>query len=275
MKDRRDRRRAERKWRASKFGSDFEQFKARRNYALYEMNDSRRAYYKKYIDNNSPDQGRLFRVSKPLLNLQADKALPPHTDARVLANELGQYFVHKITAIRAKLDADDRTATSGALSLSTSSPSRSYVEFSDFTPFSEASVRRIAASSTKTCPFDPLPPSILIFCLDELIPVITKIVNLSLVSGVFAEDWKNALVHPFLKKARFQPINKKLRRVRNLQFTSKITEKSVALQMQGHVIANGLFSDLQSAYRQNHITETALLKVKNHLLLNMDKGYVT
>lgn len=114
MKDRRERRRAERKWRASKFGSDFEHFKARRNYALYEMNDSRLAYYKKYIDNNSPDQGRLFRVSKPLLNLQADKALPPHTDARVLANELGQYFVHKITAIRAELDADDRTATSGA-----------------------------------------------------------------------------------------------------------------------------------------------------------------
>ena len=51
---------------------------------------------------------------------------------------------------------------------------------------------------------------------------ITKIVNLSLESGVFAKDWKNALVHPLVKKAGLPPINKNLRPVSNLQFTSKI-----------------------------------------------------
>ena len=59
------------------------------------------------------------------------------------------------------------------------------------------------------------------------------------------------------------------------QFTSKITEKSVAIQMQDHMVANSLFPDLQSTYRRNYSTETALLKVKNDLLLNMDKGHVT
>ena len=74
-------------------------------------------------------------------------------------------------------------------------------EFSEFSPLSEESVRRIAASCAKSCALDPLPSSILTFCLDELLPVIRNIVNLSLESGVFAEDWKNALVHPLLKKA--------------------------------------------------------------------------
>ena len=103
MKARRDRRSAERRWRATELDSDLSLFKARRNYTLHIMNVSRRTYEKQYIDDNSSDQGKLFRASKHLLNLQADKVLPPHTNALVLANEMGDYFVHEITAIRSKL----------------------------------------------------------------------------------------------------------------------------------------------------------------------------
>ena len=39
--------------------------------------------------------------------------------------------------------------------------------------------------------------------------------------------------------------------------------------------SNGLYPDLQSAYVKNHRTETALLKVKNDILMNMNKGHVT
>ena len=72
----------------------------------------------------------------------------------------------------------------------------------------------------KVVRLDSLPSSILTFCLDELLlPVIRKIVNLSLESGVFAEDWKNALVHTLLKKAGLKPIIKNFRPVSNLQVT--------------------------------------------------------
>ena len=39
--------------------------------------------------------------------------------------------------------------------------------------------------------------------------------------------------------------------------------------------SNSLFPVLQSAYRQYHNTETALLKVKNDILINMNKQHVT
>ena len=41
------------------------------------------------------------------------------------------------------------------------------------------------------------------------------------------------------------------------------------------MLVNGLFPELQSAYSQHHSTETALLKVKNDLLMAMNKGQVT
>ena len=46
-------------------------------------------------------------------------------------------------------------------------------------------------------------------------------------------------------------------------------------QIQSHMIKNNLFPQLQSAYRSHHSTKTALLKEKNDLLMNMNKGHVS
>jgi len=41
------------------------------------------------------------------------------------------------------------------------------------------------------------------------------------------------------------------------------------------MLTNGLFPEMQGAYREHLSTETALLKVKNDILMNMDMGHVT
>ena len=61
------------------------------------------------------------------------------------------------------------------------------------------------------------------------------------------------------------------RPVSNLQFLSKLTEKAVAQQ----AVTHGLLPVLQSAYRPLHSIETALLRVRNDILLNMNKQQVT
>ena len=212
-------------------------------------------YYKELIDENSSDQSKLFRASKSLLNLQADKSLPPHCDASVLANEMVEYFIHKIVATRSKLAGDTVSPAVTERAPHGSSSSGDLVTLS--VSVSEA-LRKMAVASMKTCTLDPLPSSILSVCIEELLPVISRMVNVSLENGYFADDWKRAVVHLLLKKSGLQLINKNFRPVCNLQFTSKLTEKAVALQLQEHMLVNGLFPELQSAYRQHHSTETSV-----------------
>ena len=80
---------------------------------------------------------------------------------------------------------------------------------------------------------------------------------------------------PTLKKCGSDLAFKNFRPISNLQFVSKLVERAAADQLQSHLVKNNLFPTLQSAYRPNHSTETALLKIKNDILMNMDKQHAT
>ena len=92
-------------------------------------------------------------------------------------------------------------------------------------------------------------------------------INLSLISGQFAEEWKCALVNPLLKKLGLDLLFPNYRPVSNLQYISKLTEKAVFNQIYAHMTTNTIYPELQSSYGRFHSTETALLKVTNDILM--------
>lgn len=100
-------------------------------------------------------------------------------------------------------------------------------------------------------------------------------VNTSLSTAHFPEEWKEALVKPRRKKGARDPVYKNLRPISNLQFVSKVTERAVFDQLYTHAIDNDLFPLFQSAYREFHSTETALLRVVNDILFNMNRKHVS
>ena len=95
--------------------------------------------------------------------------------------------------------------------------------------------------------------------------------NVSLSCAEFPTELKKAFLTPLIKKIILDcEIFKNYRPVSNLSFISKLVERVVCVQLVEHLKTSNLHEIFQSAYRQLHSTETALLCVQNDLLQAID-----
>ena len=125
--------------------------------------------------------------------------------------------------------------------------------------------------SNSTCSLDPQPTWLLKMHLEPHLASLTELVNASLLSGNFPADSHKAIINPLLKKLTLDKEDvKNFRPVSNLSFTAKVIEKCAANQFIDHLNNSDLMDPYQFAYRAQHSTETALLKVQNDILCEID-----
>ena len=234
------------------------------------MNKSCCKFYKSCIGENSFHQRKLFASTKTLLNHTHEVPYPLFKDKLTFANEMGSYFIEKIDNIQAKLD----NVASGLSSVPPSSNSCLHpCNIMDrFSQLLENDVHKLIKSSAKkSLKFDPMPTPLVVNCSDSLLPVIHQDINLSLSTGYFLTNG-----NPLLKKPGLDLIFKNYRPVSNLQDVPKLTERAVFEQVHLHMETKMSIDPLlRSAYRTQHSTETALLKVMNDVLLKMNSQHVT
>jgi hypothetical protein len=233
------------------------------------LNDIKTEYYQKLINENKDDARELFRGINLSLNNTHETPLPSHQNDQVLANEFGEFFTAKIETIRNNIDK-----TEGEITLEPEEP-RFTTPLFEFKLLSLDDTKKLIKSSkSKHCSIDPIPTWLLKDSLDEVLPVITEIINLSLSTGNVPEVLKQAIIKPLLKKRELDLTYTNYRPVSNLSYLSKLIEKAVAMQLTEHLKVNKLLDNYQSAYRKYHSTETALLKVQNDILNELDNKNV-
>ncbi len=140
--------------------------------------------------------------------------------------------------------------------------SSSLAQFNEVAP--KPVQKLIQKSPFKSCPLNPIPTQTLKSCSEELVPVITSLINSSLVSAIFPDVLKDCRLLPIIKKIK---LNKEdfnsFRQITNL-------ERSVTCQCDHYLVKNQLYLKSQAAYQQFHSTETAL-RVHNDMLRALDR----
>ena len=171
------RRRAERKWRYSKSAQDLSVFKKKKNHAIYLMNQARCDYYTNHIQQNSSDQRKQSNVTKSLL-CDTNTTSFPRVDTVQLVNDFGNFFAQKIENINASLA---NLSTPSVPSLPATDITCLKQQFTGFRTLSQEQGRKLISRAVgKSCQLDPIPTPIVLKLLDVLLPVITKLINLSL-----------------------------------------------------------------------------------------------
>ncbi len=267
---RQDRRRAERKWRKSRSNSDRDQYLSAKKHVKNLTVVTKQTYFKERLsDCNAKD---MYRTLNSLLNKDTQH-LPYYDSAISLANLFSNFFVNKIEKIRDELDKQP---------IVTSSVSFNDKHCINVTPLRtfrlathEEISKAIMSSATKSSRLDPIPTWLLKQNLDQLVPVLTNIVNTSLSTGTFPNGAHNAIIRPLLKKPSLDKnILKNYRPVANLTFAGKLIEKIACSRLTEHMDSHNLSDPHQSAYRSQHSTESALMKVKNDIMFCIDSNKV-
>ena len=264
----RELRQAERKWRSSGLTVYKELYSTKLIAYTASVRKAKRQHYNDVIC-NCPSSKQLYNVTNHLLGRSKKSSLPNNIPTSDLPDTFCQFFNKKIEQIRN--DIDTQSADPPVFEPFTGS------KFCDFEPVTEASMLELILKiASKSCKLDPIPTSLTKQYLDALVPFITKIINTSLTTGIVPDCFKSAIVKPLLKKPGLDVNNlKNFRHVSNLPFLSKILEKVILAQLESHLSRNNLREVCQSAYRQNHSTETLLLSVTDSLLCKADNRLVS
>ena len=267
------RRKKELSWIKDPNDYNYQAFYNQRRYCSNIIKAAQRQFFKGKITENRGNYKEIFRIAKKLLGSEDELPLPPAEDLITQANQFNEFFIGKIDKIMQDLAPSSTNATlnNEFLELTYETANR----LTNFKSINDQDILSvIKRAPPKSCELDPMPTTLLKVHRNVIAPHIKDIVNTSVASGRFTSNIKQALLRPLLKKKGLDLTLNNYRPVSNLAYISKIIERVVCDQLTSYIANSDKIEKRQSAYKQGHSTETAMLKVKTDILNAIDQRKV-
>ena len=176
----RRRRRLERLWRHSKEEADLLAYRQQCRSVSMQLTEAKRDYYSTKIEASNNDQKYLFDTTKNLLVNQQASTLPTHETNFELANRFSKFFDDKIDTLRTRFRID-------AISDVEMEPLASVKLNNLISAISDEIHNVIASCPNKSCQLDPIPTWLVKQCVNQLLPLLTSIINESLPRGKISQ----------------------------------------------------------------------------------------
>ena len=257
---------AERRWVKSKNHEDLLEYKHLNMIYKRNLHHAKKTSILHGLNDNKNKTRNLYNILRSLTKQKEENPMSSTGSPSDVPDTFADFFLNKIKKIREQFQ---NNSTQGKYI-------RKCPKITSFWPLEKKEIHNIIENmNPTTCMTDPCDTKFLLRFKDTIIDAITMIVNQSLTSGEFLDNWKMAIVRPLIKGPSLDTELKNYRPISNLSYVSKIVEKAAQLQLQEHFDQHSLLPKHQSAYRQHHSTETTLLSICDNILKNMEDGKCT
>jgi Reverse transcriptase (RNA-dependent DNA polymerase) len=259
-------RRLERPWSKSHSSEDLKLLRSATNRYHAAVIKAKRNFNISLISSQVTNPRQLWKTVNKLLHRTLPLVLPSSLSS--LSQSFATFFSDKIHKVHTSL-LRNHAHSSHHIPSPVTPPN-----FSSFTPVTMDEISKLVSDSPETnCDLNPIPTSLLKQCSSVLLPTVTNIINLSLSTSIFPDQFKSCSAHPHLKKPSLYKENlANYRPISHLSYLSKLIERIVKTRLTEHM---NLLSPFQSAYIKGHCTETTLLSVHDHIIKAVSLQQIT
>ena len=221
---------------------DWRKFRNLRNRVVTRTRNEKSSWEKEQLNHLSQDPTSLWRNVKnwmgwknsgPPTQLFVEKII---TKPKEIASAMNTFFVTKVRNLQKKLPP---TKGDPLRYLRAAMSNRSCTF--QLRPVSPGEVRKIVENlkNSKSTGLDNIDTRTVKLVIDEILPALTHIINLSIANQEFPRIYKRSKIVPLLKKPKDDPLNPKFYRpVSLLPILSKILERAVFVQIEKYIEGN-------------------------------------
>ena len=263
------------KMKSEKLWHDFKQF---RNRLKSDMLQQKRKWIRSQLTRENQDPKARWRAIKSategkrnvndiVLNANGKILCQPEE----VANHLNAFYIKKVSDIRESNPPDPDLAVQYVKQY-VDTLGRDLPEF-NFACVTQYEVAKIIANlkSTGATGHDQISTHVIKKFAQVLIPYITKVINLSIMTSNYPQIWKHGVISPVPKKGDLS-LDKNWRPVTLLPILSKILEAVLNSQLKHHMEENRILGPSQHAYRKYKSTHTAWADLDARIQKATDSG---